>query len=63
MSMMFFLPNILLSGFMFPLAGMPDCAQNRQVVPLTHFIRIICGIMLEGADVADLRQEMLPLRF
>jgi ABC-2 type transport system permease protein len=35
MSMMFFLPNILLSGFMFPLAGMPDCAQNRRV-PAAH---------------------------
>jgi ABC-2 type transport system permease protein len=62
MSMMFFLPNILLSGFMFPFAGMPGWAQKiGECLPLTHFIRIVRGIMLKGADIADLRQEALAL--
>ena len=51
MSFMFFLPNILLSGFMFPFAGMPRWAQwIGEALPLTHYIRIVRGIMLKGAD-------------
>lgn len=62
MSMMWFLPNILLSGFMFPYAGMPGWAQViGQVLPLTHFLRIVRGIMLKGAGVADLTPEILWL--
>jgi ABC-2 type transport system permease protein len=50
MSFMFFLPNILLSGFMFPFAGMPAWAQVLgELLPLTHFIRIVRGIIAEGS--------------
>jgi ABC-2 type transport system permease protein len=62
MSFMFFLPNILLSGFMFPFAGMPGWAQAiGQFLPLTHYLRIVRGIMLKGADFYDLRFEALAL--
>jgi ABC-2 type transport system permease protein len=62
MAMMFFLPNILLSGFMFPFAGMPTWAQwVGECLPLTHFIRIVRGIMLKGADLVDLRREAVAL--
>jgi ABC-2 type transport system permease protein len=62
MSFMFFLPNILLSGFMFPFAGMPSWAQViGEFLPLTHFIRIVRGIMLKGADLYDLQFEALAL--
>ena len=51
MSMMFFLPNILLSGFMFPFAGMPQWAQwVGEALPLTHYLRIVRAIMLKGVD-------------
>src|SRR6202007_1476210 len=56
MSMMFFLPNILLSGFMFPFAGMPQWAQGLgELLPLTHYLRIVRSIMLKGSTLADLR--------
>ena len=62
MSMMFFLPNILLSGFMFPFAGMPRWAQwIGEALPLTHFIRIVRAIMLKGSGLADLRYDALAL--
>jgi ABC-2 type transport system permease protein len=62
MSFMFFLPNILLSGFMFPFAGMPAWAQwIGEMLPLTHYIRIVRGIMLKGATLADLQVEALAL--
>jgi ABC-2 type transport system permease protein len=62
MSMMFFLPNILLSGFMFPFAGMPVWAQwIGEALPLTHFIRIVRAIMLKGATFADLQYDALAL--
>ena len=62
MSMMFFLPNILLSGFMFPFAGMPAWAQwIGEFLPLTHYLRIVRGIMLKGAGVVDLRYDTLAL--
>jgi ABC-2 type transport system permease protein len=62
MSFMFFLPNILLSGFMFPFAGMPAWAQViGNFLPLTHYLRIVRGIMLKGADFYDLRFEALAL--
>jgi len=55
MTMFYFLPNILLSGFMFPFRGMPGWAQALgEVLPLTHFLRIVRGIMLKGAGWADL---------
>ncbi|MFA5951748.1 MAG: ABC transporter permease [Hyphomicrobium sp.] len=62
MSFMFFLPNILLSGFMFPFAGMPRWAQViGECLPLTHYIRIVRGIMLKGADLTDLHMEVMAL--
>ena len=58
MSLMFFLPNILLSGFMFPFAGMPVWAQwIGEALPLTHYLRIVRSIMLKGASF-----ERPPLR-
>ena len=57
-----FLPQILLSGFMFPYAGMPKAAQwLAEVLPMTHFIRLIRGIMVRGADLVDLPDDMLAL--
>ncbi len=62
MSMMFFLPNILLSGFMFPFAGMPTWAQwVGEALPLTHFMRIVRAIMLKGSTLGDLRTDALAL--
>jgi ABC-2 type transport system permease protein len=62
MSMMFFLPNILLSGFMFPFAGMPSWAQwIGEALPLTHYIRIVRAIMLKGATFADLQYDAVVL--
>jgi len=62
MSMMFFLPNILLSGFMFPFAGMPNWAQwVGEFLPLTHYLRIVRSIMLKGATITDMRYDALWL--
>jgi ABC-2 type transport system permease protein len=62
MSMMFFLPNILLSGFMFPFSGMPGWAQAiGQMLPLTHYLRTVRGIMLKGAETGDLTREIIWL--
>jgi ABC-2 type transport system permease protein len=62
MSMMFFLPSILLSGFMFPFAGMPTWAQwFGEALPLTHYLRIVRGIMLKGANFADVARETAAL--
>ena len=58
MSIMFFLPNILLSGFMFPFAGMPVWAQwIGEALPLTHYLRIVRAIMLKGATLVDLHYD------
>jgi ABC-2 type transport system permease protein len=62
MSMMFFLPNILLSGFLFPFAGMPTWAQYvGEALPLTHYLRIVRSIMLKGSSVGDLRYDAVAL--
>ena len=62
MSIMFFLPNILLSGFMFPFAGMPVWAQYiGEALPLTHYLRIVRSIMLKGATLADLHYDTAAL--
>jgi ABC-2 type transport system permease protein len=62
MAFFFFLPSILLSGFMFPFDGMPRFAQMiAQVLPLTHFVRVIRGLLLRGASLAELRGELVPL--
>ena len=62
MSMMFFLPNMLMSGFLFPFAGMPIWAQwVGEFMPLTHYVRIVRAIMLKGATLADLQIEAAAL--
>jgi len=62
MSFMFFLPNILLSGFMFPFAGMPTWAQwIGEALPLTHYLRIVRSIMLKGSSLADLQYDAAAL--
>ncbi len=62
MSFFFLLPNILLSGFMFPFEAMPRVAQVLgQALPLTHFLRIVRGIALKGASLGDVRTEILAL--
>jgi ABC-2 type transport system permease protein len=62
MAMMFFLPNMLLSGFLFPFAGMPQWAQwVGECLPLTHFLRIARSIMLKGSTFGDLRYDALAL--
>ncbi len=62
MSFFFFLPNILLSGFMFPFEAMPRPAQALALVlPLTHFLRIVRGIVLKGSNFGDLATELVWL--
>jgi ABC-2 type transport system permease protein len=62
MSMMFFLPNMLLSGFIFPFLGMPRWAQFiGEFLPLTHFIRIVRAIMLKGATLSELQFDTVAL--
>ncbi len=64
MTFFFFLPSLLLSGFMFPFRGMPVWAQMLgEVFPLTHFLRLVRGIMLRGADFSDVRGTLLSLVF
>jgi len=58
MSIMFFLPNILLSGFMFPFAGMPAWARwVGEALPLTHYLRVVRAVMLKGSSIADLHYD------
>jgi ABC-2 type transport system permease protein len=62
MTFMFFLPNILLSGFMFPFAGMPAWAQwIGEALPLTHYLRIVRAIMLKGSNLGDLQYDAIAL--
>ncbi len=62
MSFFTFLPQILLSGFMFPYAGMPVAAQwFAEILPLTHFLRLVRGIMLRGAGLAELWGSLAAL--
>ena len=62
LSMMFFLPSILLSGFMFPFAGMPIWAQYiGEGLPLTHYVRIVRAIMLKGASLENLQYDTIAL--
>jgi len=59
MGFFYFLPNILLSGFMFPYRGMPDWAQVfGEILPLTHFLRVVRGIMLKGNGLAQIAGEL-----
>jgi ABC-2 type transport system permease protein len=62
MTFFFFLPSILLSGFMFPFRGMPNWAQHiGEVLPLTHFLRIVRGVLLKGNGVAETLPHLWPL--
>jgi len=62
MAMFFFLPSILLSGFMFPFRGMPEWAQwLGEILPLTHFLRIVRGILLKGNEAAEILPEVWPI--
>jgi len=62
MSVFYILPSILLSGFMFPFRGMPDWAQAiGQVIPVTHFLRVVRGALLKGQGLGDMWRELLAL--
>jgi ABC-2 type transport system permease protein len=62
MGFFFFLPSILLSGFMFPFRGMPVWAQYvGEVLPLTHFLRIVRGVLLKGNGFAAIAHEIVPI--
>jgi len=61
-AMFFFLPSILLSGFMFPFRGMPEWAQFvGNMLPLTHFLIIVRGILLKGNGIAQVWYEVIPI--
>ena len=62
MTFFFFLPSMLLSGFMFPFRAMPQWAQwIGEVLPLTHFLRIVRGILLKGNTAAQILPELWPM--
>ena len=62
LSIFLFLPSILLSGFMFPFDGMPVLAQRiAEVLPLTHFVRLVRGIILRGAELGELMPDVWAL--
>jgi ABC-2 type transport system permease protein len=62
MSFFIFLPSILMSGFMFPFKGMPTWAQwIGEILPLTHFLRIVRGVMLKGNGFAEAWPNLWPL--
>ena len=62
MAFFFFLPSILLSGFMFPFRGMPEWAQwLGSILPLTHYQRIVRGILLKGSGLPEIAPELWPL--
>ena len=62
MTFFFFLPSILLSGFMFPFRGMPEWAQwIGSLLPLTHFLVLVRGIMLKGNALQDLWPQIWPI--
>jgi ABC-2 type transport system permease protein len=58
----FFLPSMLLTGFMFPFRGMPQWAQAiGEALPLTHFLRIVRGILLKGNGIAEVATHLWPI--
>jgi len=62
MSFFYILPSILLSGFMFPFRGMPAWAQAiGQVIPVTHFLRVVRGALLKGQTLGDMWRELAAL--
>jgi ABC-2 type transport system permease protein len=62
LSMFYLMPSIFLSGFVFPFRGLPRWAQAiGEVMPVTHFLRIVRGAMLKGQVLADMVPELLAL--
>ena len=62
LSVFFFLPSLLLSGFMFPFKGMPLWAQHiGEVLPLTHYLRFVRGVLLKGNGLAESLQHIWPI--
>ena len=62
MAFFFFLPSLLLSGYMFPFRGMPGWAQDLgEVLPLTHFLRVVRGILLKGNGLAEIAPDLWPI--
>ncbi len=62
MTFFFFLPSLLLSGFMFPFRGMPQWAQNiGSLLPLTHFLRMVRGILLKGNGFLEIWPNLWPI--
>ena len=62
MSFFYIFPSILLSGFMFPFRGMPAWAQVLgEIIPVTHFLRVVRGALLKGQDLGDMWRELLAL--
>ena len=62
MAFFFFLPSLLLSGYMFPFRGMPGWAQNLgECLPLTHYLRIVRGILLKGNGLAECAPDLWPI--
>jgi ABC-2 type transport system permease protein len=62
MAFFFFLPSLLLSGYMFPFRGMPGWAQDiGEVLPLTHFLRVVRGILLKGNGYVEIVPDLWPI--
>jgi ABC-2 type transport system permease protein len=62
MAFFFFLPSLLLSGYMFPFRGMPGWAQDLgEGLPLTHFLRVVRGILLKGNGLAECAPDLWPI--
>jgi ABC-2 type transport system permease protein len=62
MAFFFFLPSLLLSGYMFPFRGMPGWAQDiGELLPLTHFLRVVRGILLKGNGFVEIAPDLWPI--
>jgi len=62
MTIFYLLPNIMITGFMFPYRGMPQWAQwLAEMLPCTHFLRIVRGVMLKGSTLAEVGQQFWPM--
>jgi ABC-2 type transport system permease protein len=62
MTFFFFLPSLLLSGYMFPFRGMPGWAQDiGELLPLTHFLRVVRGILLKGNGLTEIMPDLWPM--
>jgi ABC-2 type transport system permease protein len=61
-SMFYMMPSLFLSGFMFPFQGLPPWARVLgEIIPITHFLRVIRGSLLKGQELADMGPELLAL--